>query len=143
KNIQKTAEVRSTDSKGRHTTTVREMFLLPQGGILIDTPGMREFGLWNASDGVSKVFDEIELFAENCRFNDCTHTIEVDCAVIAALNSGAISRERYNSYLKLLRELRYLEQKTDLNAMLEEKRKWKIIHKEQKRFLKDNTSNKY
>src|SRR5690606_12167440 len=100
KNIQKTAEVRSTDSKGRHTTTVREMFLLPQGGILIDTPGMREFGLWNASDGVSKVFDEIELFAENCRFNDCTHTIEVDCAVIAALNSGAISRERYNSYLK-------------------------------------------
>lgn len=134
----KTNEVREEDSRGRHTTTKRELVLLPSGGILIDTPGMREFGLWNMDEGISETFSEFEEFADACRYSDCTHTHETGCAVLSALAEGKISNKRYESYIKLRKELRYLESKQDKSAQLEEKRKWKIIHKEQKRFNKRN-----
>lgn len=136
--LQKTNEIREWDSKGRHTTTRRELILLPGGGILIDTPGMREFQMWDSDDGLEVVFDEIEELVQQCRFTDCTHTKEKGCAVLDALQTGNISEERYLSYLKLQKELRYLEKKNDIYSEIEEKRKWKTIHKEMKNFYKKN-----
>ncbi|MEW6194207.1 MAG: ribosome small subunit-dependent GTPase A [Bacteroidota bacterium] len=134
----KTNEVREEDSRGRHTTTRRELVLLPSGGILIDTPGMREFGLWNADEGISETFFEFEEFAGACRYSDCTHTHESGCTVLKALSEGIIPKERYENYLKLRKELKYLESKQNIQLQLEEKRKWKTIHKEIKKFNKRN-----
>jgi ribosome biogenesis GTPase len=132
----KTNSVREADSKGRHTTTRRELILLPSGGLIIDTPGMREFALWNADKGFTDMFGEFYDLAGQCRFSDCTHTHEAGCAVKTALENGAVSNERYLNYLKLRKELHYLETKQDIFAQLEEKRKWKNIHKEAKRINK-------
>lgn len=132
----KTNEVRISDSKGRHTTTKRELVLLPNGGVLVDTPGMKQFGMWEASGGVAKTFSYFEEYAESCRYTDCTHTHEVDCAVKEAVNTGMISEERYNNYLKLRKELNYVERQNNIAKQLEEKRKWKTIIKEYKSFVK-------
>lgn len=86
------------DDKGRHTTTRRELFLLPNGGLVIDTPGMRELGLWNAAEGLCKTFSDIEELSTKCRFKNCSHTTEPGCAVIAATESGDLSSERWQSY---------------------------------------------
>jgi ribosome biogenesis GTPase len=134
----KTCEVRAEDSRGRHTTTRREMVLLPSGGILIDTPGMRELGLWNAGEGLSQTFSEFSEFAEQCKYADCTHVHEAGCAVLDALSRDEISKERYENYIKLLKEMKYLESKQNISAQIEEKRKWKSIHKELKNFNKKN-----
>jgi ribosome biogenesis GTPase len=136
--VQKTIEVREWDSKGRHTTTSRELFLLPEGGMIIDTPGMREFRLWSAGDGIEMVFDEISELAGECRFSDCSHTREKGCAVLAALEAGELKEDRYQSYMKLQKEISYLDRKEDINLQLEEKRKWKNIGKEVKRYYKNN-----
>ncbi len=101
-------ETREQDSRGRHTTTRRELILLPNGGLLIDTPGMRELHLWEANEGVDEVFDDIENIASRCYFSDCTHTNEIKCAVLEAVQNGEISPERYQSYLKLEQEAIYL-----------------------------------
>ena len=103
-----TIEVREQDSKGRHTTTWREMIFLPKGGVVIDTPGMREFHLWGASEGAKETFPEIEALAAGCHFRDCTHTQEKNCAVLAALAAGTLPRERHDSFVKLQSEIRYL-----------------------------------
>ncbi len=134
----KTNEVRIADSKGKHTTTRRELILLPSGGILIDTPGMREFGLWDTGEGISQTFSEFDDYAGLCKYSDCTHTHESGCAVLKALSEGKISKERYDNYLKLRKELKYLESKQNIQLQLEEKRKWKTIHKEIKQFYKKN-----
>ena len=106
-----TIEVRDQDAKGRHTTTWREMIFLPRGGVVIDTPGMREFHLWDlAGPGTRGTFPEFEALALRCHFRDCTHTKEKDCAVLAELNAGKIPRERYESFIKLQRELVYLRE---------------------------------
>jgi len=105
-----TIEVREQDSKGRHTTSWREMIFLPKGGVVIDTPGMREFHLWGASEGAKESFPEIEALAPGCRFRDCTHTLEKECAVTAAVTAGTIPRERYDSFVKLQREISYLRE---------------------------------
>jgi ribosome biogenesis GTPase / thiamine phosphate phosphatase len=131
----KTNTVRESDSRGKHTTTKRELFILNNGGILIDTPGMREFGLWNSEYGLSQTFSEFDELSLNCRYSDCTHTHENDCAVLAAVTDGTLPREKYENYLKLRKELKYLETKQNKFAELEEKRKWKNIHKEAKRFF--------
>lgn len=131
----KTASVRESDSRGRHTTTKRELFLLKNGGILIDTPGMREFGLWNSENGLSQTFSEFDELSLKCRYTDCTHTHETGCAVIAAVEDGTLPREKYDNYLKLRKELRYLETKQNKFAELEEKKKWKNIQKEVNRFF--------
>jgi ribosome biogenesis GTPase len=103
-----TIEVRTQDSKGRHTTSWREMIFLPKGGVVIDTPGMREFHLWGASEGAKETFPEIEALAAGCRFRDCTHTQEKDCAVLAAVATGTLPRERHDSFVKLQREISHL-----------------------------------
>jgi len=105
-----TIEVREQDSKGRHTTSWREMIFLPKGGVVIDTPGMREFHLWGASEGAKDSFPEIEALAAGCRFRDCTHTQEKECAVLAAVAAGTFPRERHDSYVKLQREMSYLRE---------------------------------
>jgi ribosome biogenesis GTPase len=127
--VQLVQEVRAGDDRGRHTTTHREMIVLPQGGLLIDTPGMRELQLWEADEGFSDSFSDIEEYAQACKFRDCSHQYEPDCAVQEALRDGSLDKGRYKNYLKLQRELAYLARKDDIRAQLQEKRKWKHITK--------------
>lgn len=105
-----TVEVRAQDAKGRHTTSWREMIFLPKGGVVIDTPGMREFHIWDASQGAKETFPEIEALAPGCHFRDCTHTKEKDCAVLAAVATGLLPRERHDSFVKLQLEITYLRE---------------------------------
>lgn len=113
------------DDKGRHTTTRRELVLLENGGMVIDTPGMRELGLWDAEAGLEKTFADIEELAAGCRFADCSHTSEPGCAVKAAIERGELSEERWLSYEKLRAENRYAENTDDYLA--EKKRKFREI----------------
>lgn len=116
------------DDKGRHTTTHRELFLLPGGGMVIDTPGMRELGMWNAEEGIDQTFSDIEETARYCRFSDCTHTgNEPGCAVRKAIQNGEISLDRLLSYQKLMKENRYMEDTEGYLA--EKKQKFKNISK--------------
>jgi ribosome biogenesis GTPase len=108
--IQPTTEVRENDSKGRHTTTWRELIVLPNDGLVIDTPGMREFQLWMAGEGIHEAFPDIGLLALKCRFRECSHANEKDCAVQAALAAKTLAPERFANFLKLRRELQFLEQ---------------------------------
>jgi ribosome biogenesis GTPase len=111
--VQKTAPVRGPDGRGRHTTTHRELIPLPGGGILIDTPGMRELQLWSASDALRDAFPDLEDLAAQCRFRDCRHRREPGCAVTAALRRGELVRPRYDSYLALRAEIDALGQRPD------------------------------
>jgi len=121
--IQKTSNIRD-DGKGRHTTTHRELLLLPSGGVIIDTPGMRELQLWDDGDGLSGTFADIEELATQCKFTDCKHDTEPDCAVKKAIKDGSLNPKRLQSYRKMLRELKYLKmKKTEI-----EKYKWKTIY---------------
>lgn len=129
---QKIQEAREKDDKGRHTTTYREMILLPNGAVLVDTPGMRELQLWDGDEGITESFKDIELYSENCRFRDCSHKNEPGCGVREAIEQGFLTDERMNSYRKLQRELAYLDQKTDKKAALERKKYWKSINKQVK-----------
>jgi ribosome biogenesis GTPase len=119
--------VRESDDRGRHTTTHRQLILLPGGGLVLDTPGMRELQLWEANEGIDQTFDDIESFAAQCRFRDCRHTDEPGCAVQAGLNDGLIDEARYGNYQKLQRELRYTELSQDENAQRTEKQRWKKL----------------
>ena len=138
KDLQVVKEVRIGDSKGKHTTTRRELIVFPEGGLLIDTPGLRELALWSSDNGFAVAFSEIETFGKECRYADCTHTHETNCAVKDAVASGQIPEEQYKNYLKLRKELEYLERRQDVNAAQEERRKWRSIHKELKHFNKRN-----
>jgi len=108
--IQATLEVRANDAKGRHATSWREMIFLPKGGVVIDTPGMREFHIWAAGEGAKETFPEIEALAQGCHFRDCTHTKEKHCAVLAALAARTLPRARYDSFVKLQLEISYLRE---------------------------------
>lgn len=99
------------DDKGRHTTTRRELFLLPSGGMVIDTPGMREFGMWDNDTGIEKTFTDIEMLASQCKFRNCTHTNEPGCAIQKALETGELQIDRWQSYQKLKAENNYIEDK--------------------------------
>jgi ribosome biogenesis GTPase len=125
---QRVKEVREGDDRGRHTTTHRELICLPQGGLIIDTPGMRELQLWDVDEGFQDAFDDIESLASGCRFRDCTHGKEPGCAIKAAIKDGTLSWARYENYQKLQRELAYLARKEDVKLQLAEKEKWKKIH---------------
>ena len=109
------------DDKGRHTTTHRELLILPCGAAVIDTPGMRELGIWNASEGITATFADIEALAEKCRFKNCTHSTEPGCAVRAAIERGELSGERLSSYEKLRKENAYSEDAAGYLAGKEEK----------------------
>ncbi|MFF2501826.1 ribosome small subunit-dependent GTPase A [Streptomyces sp. NPDC058067] len=118
--------VRDIDGKGRHTTTTRNLLVLPAGGVLIDTPGLRGVGLYDAEAGVGQVFAEIEALAEGCRFHDCAHDAEPGCAVMAALDEGTLAPRRLDSYRKLLRENQRLAARTDARLRDEMRRVWKM-----------------
>ena len=130
--LQKTTEQRQHDLRGRHTTSHKEMFRLPTGVILIDTPGLREVQLWADDESLAEAFQDISDLAENCSFRDCSHQGEPGCAVQAALGSGELEQRRYENYLELEKELRYLNTRKDANAARLEKEKWKEIAKIQK-----------
>ena len=110
-----TREIRA-DGRGRHTTTHRELVVLPGGGCIIDTPGMRELQLWDAAEGLERAFEDVEELAAECRFNDCRHETEPGCAVRAAIADGRLPAGRLESYRKLQRELAYQEIKDDKRA---------------------------
>ena len=127
--VQKTGEVRESDDRGRHITTHRELFFAPTGGLLIDTPGMREIQLWEGDQGIESTFADIEELAESCRFGDCKHQGEPGCAVLAAVESGELAPDRLESYRKLQRELRQIQIQKDELARIQEKKKNKVVHK--------------
>ena len=126
---QETGEVREGDRMGRHTTTRRELILLPGGGIVIDTPGMREIQLWAGEGDLQGTFHDIEILSKQCRFGDCTHTLESGCAVKAAIDLGELDPARLESYRKLQNELIYLASREDGSTRLYEKLKYKKIAK--------------
>ena len=119
-----TQPIREDDGEGRHTTTHRQLVLLPGGGLVLDSPGMRELQLWESSDGLSETFGDVEDIAAQCRFTDCAHQTEPGCAVQAALNDGTLASERWASYIKLQRELAHLERRLDKRLQAEAKRRW-------------------
>jgi ribosome biogenesis GTPase / thiamine phosphate phosphatase len=135
----RTNDVRDSDSRGRHTTTHRELIPLADGGALIDTPGMRELQLWAGQESVDRTFHEIAEIGSACRFRDCSHSGETGCAVAKALAEGIVSNERWNSYRKLTAEARRHEEMTDRVAATERKKRIKTIHKGMRTFyrLKD------
>lgn len=135
--VQKIREVRSSDSKGRHTTTSRQLFVLPSGALMIDTPGMRELQLWGTSGGLSAAFPDVQELAGACRFADCSHTGEPGCAVVAAVKRGQLDSGRFENYQKMRRELEHLETKLDEGAARAERKRWKAIAKEQNRIQRE------
>ena len=132
----KTQDVRGSDSKGRHTTRHRHLILLPRGGLLIDTPGMRELQLWGATEGVHETFDDVEALAEQCHFTDCRHREEPRCAVKLAIEEGRLPAERLASYLKLQDEMKSLDARKNVRAQIDEKRKIKTISQSLKKLYK-------
>ena len=121
-----TREIRE-DGKGRHTTTRRELIQLPGGALVIDTPGMREVQLWIADDGLEEAFSDVTELFEHCRFSDCAHESEPGCAVKEAIANGTLAPERWESYLKLQRELAHLDRRLDKRAQAEERKRWRAL----------------
>jgi ribosome biogenesis GTPase len=126
-------EVREKDKRGKHTTTRREMVFLDNGAIFIDTPGLREIGNFDVEEGLSITFDDIEALSQNCRFSDCTHTVEKDCAVLQAVEDGNIDKDRYQNYLKIRKEAEYLNR-----SYVEKRRKDKEFGKMAKNIMKNH-----
>ena len=126
--LQETKEVREYDDRGRHTSTSREMFILDNGAIMIDTPGMRELQLWGGTEGISEAFEDIELLAVQCRFSDCSHKKEPGCAIKKALEDGIIDENRFKSYKALQKEIIMIETKqNDINRIAGNKKSKKYI----------------
>jgi ribosome biogenesis GTPase / thiamine phosphate phosphatase len=124
---------REKDDKGRHTTTARQLFLLPSGAMVIDTPGLRELQLWEAAEGVAQVFADLEAFAAQCRFRNCRHKDEPGCAVRAALEKGVLDADRLKNLHKLEREQAFLQRKVDAGARLEARQRIKTINRGMRR----------
>jgi ribosome biogenesis GTPase len=116
-----------TSGEGRHMTSHRQLVQLPQGGMIIDTPGLREAQLWEGEEGLGSIFEDIELLALQCRFTDCAHDTEPGCAIKPALTDGSLDASRFRSYVKLQRELRFVASKSDARLRIEERKKWKQI----------------
>jgi ribosome biogenesis GTPase len=129
---QSTGDVRSHDSRGRHTTTRRELIQLPGGALLLDTPGMRQLQLWGGEESLDGAFPDIVALAAACRFRDCRHRSEPGCAVLEAVERGELEAARFESWKKLQRELRWLTTKQDARARAEETARWKAISKTMK-----------
>lgn len=134
-----TQSIRFDDAKGRHTTTYRELFSLPNGGVIIDTPGMRELQIWNNDDALQGSFSDIDLLSTKCKFRNCSHKNEKGCAIQQALFSGELEKSRYENFLKLQREIAYLQKKVSNDVVLLESRKAKQISKQ----IKNKKKNKY
>ena len=113
--------IREDDSRGRHTTTHRQLFMLPSGAMVIDTPGMRELGLYEADEGISAVFSDVEELFDQCRFSNCKHETEPGCAVVAALEDGSLSKKHWERYLAQKRESKYIDDKA---GFMKERYEW-------------------
>lgn len=135
-------EVREHDDRGQHATRHRELILLPGGGIVLDTPGMRELQLWDVEEGVEATFEDIEELAVDCYFSDCKHESEPRCAVRAAIETGTLETERLENYLKLQRELGRLARRQDALAARLERNKWKKLSRMAKDLSKRKRSGK-
>lgn len=131
--VQDTGGVSDQVGKGKHTTTHRELILLPTGGLIMDTPGMRELQLWHGEEGLQETFEDIEALVEECRFRDCRHNNEPGCAVARAIADGALDRKRFENYRKMQREIAYQSRREDHNAMRAERERWKVVTKEMRR----------
>jgi ribosome biogenesis GTPase len=125
-----TRETRADDDEGRHTTTHRELILLPGGGVVIDTPGLRELQLADSAAGFDAAFADVDELAAGCRFNDCAHEGEPGCAVLAAVEAGTLASERLDSWRKLQRELHAIALRNDHLLRKEETRRWKLLNRE-------------
>lgn len=125
--VQATKAVSQGLGKGRHTTTTRDLIMMPQGGMVIDNPGIREIAFWDDDGGIDAAFPEIEQFSGSCRFSDCTHMHEPDCRVLRALMEGGIDPARLESYRKMKRELDYLSHRQRKSADRVEKERWKDV----------------
>ncbi|AJT63578.1 ribosome small subunit-dependent GTPase A [Streptomyces chattanoogensis] len=123
--VQDVQAIRDRDGKGRHTTTTRDLLALPGGGVLIDTPGLRGVGMWDAEAGLARTFSDVETLAGDCRFHDCAHETEPGCAVLEAVASGELAERRLESYRKLQRENLHIVAKTDARLRAELRRDWK------------------
>ncbi len=134
--LQEVREIRS-DGRGRHTTSHRELFLLPGGGLLLDTPGMRALPLWDAQDGLAEAFDDVDRLAARCRFNDCRHRGEPACAVLAAVDAGELDLDRLESHRRLQLELAFQERRHDKLARSAERRRHRAINVELRRSSRD------
>lgn len=132
-----TKAVSELGSRGRHTTTYRELIFIPEGGMVIDTPGMREIQMWGDEEGLERAFDDIAELSGQCRFKDCSHGKEPGCAVQAALQSGLLTQKRFESYLKLKHEYAYLSGRQTMKASAIEKTRWKSISKYAKTIKKE------
>ena len=132
-----TGAVRESDDRGRHTTTARHLIVAPNGGVLIDTPGMRELQLWDASEGIDQAFGEIAELAASCKFRDCKHVNEPECAVRAAVESGELAAERLESFQKLGREEKFVAAKQDVAVRAEQTKALKRVMKKVNRFYRD------
>lgn len=127
--VQETQDVRDDDERGRHTTTVRQLFPLPGGAMVIDNPGVREIQLGNAAAGLDETFADITAFATDCRYRDCRHDGEPGCAVEAAVATGLLSEERLLSYRRLMKEAGFQAEKNEIGLKRLEKKKWKWVGK--------------
>ncbi len=127
--ICRTRDVRATDSRGRHTTTNRELIVLPEGGMIIDTPGMRELQLWDVTGALADTFDDVEALALRCHFTDCRHVNEPRCAVLQAIADGRLEPDRLESYQKLQVELEDLAEQQERRAQIDERRQRRTIRK--------------
>lgn len=136
KEIMKVNILRAGIEKGRHTTTHKQMIRLCEDGLIIDTPGIRELQLWDAEDGISQTFQDIEELARTCKFTNCTHQQEPGCAVRQAVSKGTLDGNRLENYLKIQKEQEYLTARQEQSAAKVEKDKWKSIHKQIKYFNK-------
>ena len=125
---QKVKEIRADDGEGQHATRHRELILLPSGGLVLDTPGMRELQLWETDEGIEQVFGDVELLIASCRFSNCQHEAEPGCAIRKALADGSLDTPRYDNYIKLQAELAHLAQRQeDYTALKERKQRWKKL----------------
>lgn len=139
--IMTTNGIREDDSKGRHTTTHRELIMLKNGSMIIDTPGMRSLGMWDVSDGIGNAFADVERYLGCCRFNDCRHRTEPGCAIKAAIDAGELTEERFESYLALKKEARYSD---DKEGFLRDKREWhKTLSKGTKQLKKTSSKHRF
>lgn len=135
-NLMRTGTIREDDKKGKHTTTHKELVLLNNGAILIDSPGLKELQLWGDESSLDSTFQDISDLAKLCKFTNCSHNGEPGCIIQESLDNGDLDRSRYNRYLEMKKELHFLERKTSIKVRLEEKKKWKEISKLARTFKK-------
>jgi ribosome biogenesis GTPase / thiamine phosphate phosphatase len=126
-NLMDTGDISAFMDKGKHTTTHRQLIVIPEGGVVIDTPGMRELQLWDGNEGISDAFEDIEILSRSCFFVDCKHKNEPKCAVKKALSEGTLTQGRFENYIKLQKEIKYIEEKQKNLERLASKKQRKVV----------------